>query len=341
MKNLNFLDKLVFLINSVVSLLLLLSYGLSYVPPKTFSFLSVLSLSVPVLIILNMAFAVYWLIKLKKQLLLSVLVLALGYNYIVSFYKFSSQTHVLDFSFSMMSYNVRLFNLYNSIKEDDIPNKIENFILEKSPSILCFQEYDSDTSLKFESYPYSYVTANSSRYTSELAIFSKFKLINSATIEFPESSNNAIFSDVIVKFDTIRVYNLHLQSSGIDPNVQPFDSKQSNRLINRLSATFKAQQVQSELVASHISKSPYKVLLCGDFNNTIYSYVYRILKGEMLDAFEESGTGFGRTFIFKYFPFRIDFILSDAKIKVVKFSSFSNIPYSDHFPIIAKFLMED
>ena len=341
MKNLNFIDKLVFLINSVVALLLLLSYGLSYVPPKTFSFLSVLSLSVPVLIILNMAFAIYWLIKLKKQLLLSVLVLGLGYNYVVSFYKFSSQTKVSDFRFSMMSYNVRLFNLYNSIKDDHIPEKIENFILDKSPSILCFQEYDSDTSLKFELYPYSYITANSSRYTSELAIFSKHKILNSATIEFPKSSNNAIFSDVIVKTDTIRVYNLHLQSSGIDPNVETLDSEQSNRLINRLAATFTAQQDQAELVASHISNSPYKVILCGDFNNTIYSYVYRIIKGDMLDAFEESGSGFGRTFIFKYFPFRIDFILANAQIKVGKFSSFPELPYSDHFPIFTEFILED
>ena len=113
MKNLNFLDKLVFLINSVVSLLLLLSYGLSYVPPKTFSFLSVLSLSVPVLIILNMAFAVYWLIKLKKQLLLSLLVLALGYNYIVSFYKFSSQ-NVTKKTY-MFGFVVFIFKIINNI----------------------------------------------------------------------------------------------------------------------------------------------------------------------------------------------------------------------------------
>ena len=330
-----------FLINSVVALLLLLSYGLSYVPPKMFSFLSVLSLSVPLLIILNITFGVYWLLKLKKQLLLSVLVLGLGYHYILSFYKFSTETFVSESSFSLMSYNVRLFNLYDWIDDPQIPQKIQNFVLEKAPSILCFQEYDSGADLNFEDYPFSYFTANSSRYTSELAIFSKHKIVSSGTIDFPDSSNNAIFADVIIKSDTLRVYNLHLQSSGINPNVEALDSKQSNRLISRLGVTFKAQQHQAELVASHMSKSPYKVLLCGDFNNTIYSYVYRILKSEKLDAFDIAGSGFGRTFKFKYFPFRIDFILADTRIKVSKFSSFTDLSYSDHFPIMTEFTLED
>ena len=231
-----------FLINSVVALLLLLSYGLSYVPPKMFSFLSVLSLSVPLLIILNITFGIYWLLKLKKQLLLSVLVLGLGYHYILSFYKFSTETLVSESSFSLMSYNVRLFNLYDWIDDPQIPQKIQNFVLEKAPSILCFQEYDSGADLNFDGYPFSYFTANSSRYTSELAIFSKHKIVSSGTIDFPESSNNAIFADVIIKSDTLRVYNLHLQSSGINPNVEALDSKQSNRLISRLGVTFKAIQ---------------------------------------------------------------------------------------------------
>jgi endonuclease/exonuclease/phosphatase family metal-dependent hydrolase len=292
-------------------------------------------------IILNITFGFYWLVKLKKQLLLSVIVLGLGYNYILSFYKISNDIIPSQSSFSLMSYNVRLFNLYDWIDEPLLHQKIHSFVTNKSPSILCFQEYDTGTDLQFKSYPYSYFTANSSRYSSNLAIFSKYQIVSSGTIDFSESPNNSIFADVVIKSDTIRIYNLHLQSSGINPNIETLDSKQSNMLISRLGVTFKEQQHQAELVASHISKSPYKVLLCGDFNNTIYSYVFRILKSEMLDAFEEAGTGFGRTFKFKYFPFRIDFILADPRIKVVRFSSFNEIYYSDHFPIMSEFELED
>jgi endonuclease/exonuclease/phosphatase family metal-dependent hydrolase len=240
-----------------------------------------------------------------------------------------------------MSYNIRLFNIYNWIDEPLIPQKIQNFLQEKAPSIICFQEYDSGTHLVFKSYSYSYFTENSSRYSSNLAILSKYQILNSGTIDFPESSNNAIYADIIIKSDTIRVYNIHLQSSGINTNIETLDSKQSNMLISRLGSTFKDQQYQAELVADHMSKSPYKALLCGDFNNTIYSYVYRILKSDMLDAFDVAGTGFGRTFKFKYFPFRIDFILADPGIKVRKFSSFNEVSYSDHFPIMSEFVLED
>ena len=330
-----------FLVNSVVAVLLLLSYGLSYVPPKTFSFLSILSLSVPLLIILNIIFVTYWLLRAKKQFLLSILVLVLGYNHILSFYKFSSETVSSESSFSLMSYNVRLFNVYDWIDEPFIPEKIQNFLLEKAPSVVCFQEYDPETNLVFKSYPYSYFTEDSSRYSSKLAMFSKYQILSSGTINFPESSNNAIYADIIIKSDTIRIYNIHLQSSGINTNIETLDSKQSNKLISRLGITFKEQQYQAELVVNHMFKSPYKVILCGDFNNTIYSYVYRILKSEMLDAFDVAGSGFGRTFKFKYFPFRIDFILADSKIKVLNFSSFNELPYSDHFPIMSEFTIED
>ena len=325
----------------MVALLSLLSYGIYYVPPKTFSLISVLSLSVPLLIILNSLFVIFWLLKLKKQVILSLLVLAVGYNYVVSFYKFSSQEAVKSSdTFTLMSYNVRLFNLYNWIKEDSIPSKIQDFITEESPNILCFQEYDSGAVIDFKSYPYKHQT-NTSTNKSELAILSTYKILDSGFIDFPNSANSAIYADILIESDTTRVYNVHLQSSGIDTNVnvESLDSEQSNKLLKRIGMTFKAQQSQAELVVSHVEKSPYKVVVCGDFNNTVYSYVYRMLKGDLLDAFDASGSGFGRTFNFRYFPVRIDFILADKRFAIKSFQNYS-VPYSDHFPILSQFTLD-
>lgn len=337
MKNLNVINKIIFLINSVVAVFLLLSYGLAYVPPTSYALISTLSLTVPLLIVLNILFAVYWLVKLKKQVILSLLVLVLGYNHVLSFYKFSSESTLKsEDTFSIMSYNVRLFNVYNWIDDKTIPTKIQEFVLEESPNILCFQEYDSTTDLDFKSYPFKHQT-NPAKNKSELAILSAYKIVNSGYIDFPNSANSAIYTDVLIKSDTLRVYNVHLQSSGIDANmnVETLNSEQSNKLLKRLEITFKAQQFQAELVAAHVAKSPYKVLLCGDFNNTAYSYAYRILKGDLLDAFEISGTGFGRTFDYKYFPVRIDFILADKSFTTGTFQNYT-VPYSDHFPILTE-----
>ncbi len=120
MKNLRFFEKVVFIINSIVAFLLLLSYVLPNIPPNTFATLSVLSLGVPLLILLNVLFFVYWLFKIKKQLLLSLVVISIGYFLFGSLYKFSNWEEVGEESLSIMNYNVRLFNLYDWIPEKDI-----------------------------------------------------------------------------------------------------------------------------------------------------------------------------------------------------------------------------
>ena len=77
------------------------------------------------------------------------------------------------------------------------------------------------------------------------------------------------------------------------------------------------------------------MIICGDFNNTAFSYVYKEIKGGLQDAFKIAGNGFGRTYDFKFFPTRIDFILVDETITVDSFKTYDN-HYSDHFPVMAK-----
>ena len=77
------------------------------------------------------------------------------------------------------------------------------------------------------------------------------------------------------------------------------------------------------------------MIICGDFNNTAYSYVYKKIRGNLQDAFVESGNGFGRTFKFKFFPVRIDFILADDNFDVNDFKTF-DVELSDHYPVMAK-----
>ena len=129
MKKLSFVNKIIFGINSLFAMMLLLAYILPYVSPKNFAFLAVLSLAVPFLILSNLLFLVYWLLNVKKQLLLSLFVLVLGFNYIGSLYKFSSSKNIKDDnSISIMNYNVRLFNLYDWIPGNNVQGEMVNFI---------------------------------------------------------------------------------------------------------------------------------------------------------------------------------------------------------------------
>lgn len=338
LKRLNIFDKLIFLLNSVVATLLLMSYALPFLPPKTFSFLSVLSLTVPFLLALNLSFGLYWVIRLKRHFILSLLVLMIGVNHIKSTYRFNnSSTTEPNNDLKIMSYNVRLLNYYDWIDSKEIPEQIKQFIDSESPDILCVQEYQASIA-KTISLPFSFSSPKGSK--SELVIFSKFKPLKTGVIPFPNSANSALFADFKVQSDTLRVYNVHLQSSGVNANIENLDSESSDKMINQLRSTFMMQQEQAALVASHMRQSPYPILLCGDFNNTPYSYIYRQIKSDLKDAFEEAGYGFGQTYSMNYYPARIDFIMVNSTISVAEFTTHKE-EFSDHFPISASLKLKD
>jgi endonuclease/exonuclease/phosphatase family metal-dependent hydrolase len=336
MKKLSFVNKVIFAMNSLFAMMLLLSYILPYVAPNRFALLAVLSLAVPFLILSNILFMVYWLMNVKKQLLLSLIVLVVGFKHVGSLYKFSSSKNIEDENnLTIMNYNVRLFNLYNWIPGNEVQQEIVNFIKKEAPDVISFQEYHPHQKVDLTSFKYKYEELSGNKIKYGQAIFSKYPIVKSGSIEFPNTANNAIYADIVKDSDTIRIYNVHLQSLRIDTNNEELSTNSSERLIKRASETFKMQQFQSELFLMHKKQSPHKMIICGDFNNTAYSYVYKEIKGDLVDAFEAAGNGFGRTFDFKYFPIRIDFILVDKAFKINAFKTY-NLKLSDHFPIRTK-----
>ena len=315
--------------------MLLLSFLLPFVSPKNFALLSVLSLAVPLLIILNILFGIFWLLKVKKQLLLSLFVLLIGYTYVTKLYRFSSSKKIEnENNITLMSYNVRLFNVYNWIEKTDVSAQIMKFIKAEDPDVISFQEYHTDDKVKTSLYPYKFEKLAGNRMRHGQVIWSKFPIINSGSIDFKDTANNAIFADIVKGEDTIRVYNIHLQSAGINANVDELKKEESEKLLKRVANTFRMQQEQAEMIVQHKQDSPYKVLICGDFNNNAYSYVYKLIKDDLVDTFVEGGNGFGRTFDFKYFPVRIDFILADEAFNVNGFKNY-NLKLSDHYPILS------
>ena len=334
MKGLKFFDKIIFFVNTLAAFLMLFAYILPYIPPKSFSLLSVLSLAVPVLIVMNILFLLYWLFNVKKQLLLSLVVLLIGFNYITSIYKFTGSKTVENAdNFSVINYNVRLFNLFEWLPNKTVESDILKFLKAENPAIISFQEYRKSETFHLDAYEkFEYVSKG--KVKSGQAIFSKFPIINSGLIEFPNTSNSTIFIDVVRKKDTIRVYNVHLQSSKVSTKVSDLQKQGSEELTKQIGEVFQMQQSQAELIISHKAKCPYKSIITGDFNNTAYSYVYDKIKGSHQDAFLVAGNGFGKTFNFNFIPLRIDFVLADSDFTVNGFKNY-DIKFSDHYPIKA------
>jgi exonuclease III len=155
-----------------------------------------------------------------------------------------------------------------------------------------------------------------------------------SSFDFKQTGNNIIYADVLVQEDTIRIYNIHLQSLKINPNKENFGEKDAMSLRNRLSDVFQKQQKQVELLLNNQQTIKHKIIVAGDFNNTAFSWPYRkILKGKK-DAYVVAGKGFDKTYDFA-FPMRIDFILVDKDITINHFKAYRD-KYSDHFPILAR-----
>jgi len=337
MKNLNLIDKLLYFINSILAILLLFSYTLQYIKPSLFPYLSFVSLSVPILLLLNFLFCVYWLIKLKKQFILSLLILLIGYSQVLSFFKLSKNIErVSPDNISVMSFNVRLFNLYNWIDNDEILNDIKSFVNDDNPDVINIQEFRSTKDFSLDNYPYKHSSLSDGKTSYGLASFSKLPIVNQGVILSENSSAIAIYIDIKKYRDTIRFYNIHLKSFKLESELEIISENTSDKILNVFDNTFKIQENQSEIISKHIKQSPYKVVVSGDFNNTAYSYVYKLLKDDLVDAFDSAGSGFGSTYNFKYFPMRIDFILMDNSFRINEFKTFDK-NLSDHFPIISTF----
>ena len=300
--------KIMVAVNLIFIGLLVSSYLSLFVSPVKFWPLSFTGLAYPLILLSNLFFVLFWLVFLKKYFVLSFITILLGYNQITSYIKFSGSDRKLSFenSIKVMSYNVRMFDLYNWRNESGKTTRVAifNLIESESSDILCIQDYYNgagkhadfaDSISKQSGYKYRSVELFDKRpkaLSYGLAIFSKYPIIGTKKVEFPNSSVNFCQScDVLVGKDTIRIMNLHFESVKFGKEDYNFVSeitaapaanenmkKGSMAILSKMKHAFMKRAVQSETVAEYIRTSPYPVILAGDFNDTPVSYSYRRLK---------------------------------------------------------------
>ena len=341
MKKLSAVNKVIFFINNILALLLLISALASYIKPSTFSAAPILSLATPILLLANIIFVIYWIVfGLKKQFILSLIALIISFFVSPTLYKFSSNNNSSDNGLSVMSYNVRKFNIYNWIDDINIDSKISAFISKEDPDIVLLQEFKESDNFKLK-YPNYYhhkikkvYPTRTITYPSGLAVFSKYPIINKGSIDYEPSFSSIIFVDIVKNNDTVRIYNFHLESLGVVPDKEYFGHKYSEKLFNSLSQSFEIQQTEISTLIDHLRGCNYKSIIAGDLNNTAYSWAYKSLKKDLKDSFLETGSRFGKTYNFKGFPLRIDFIFADKDINIINHKNYKD-RYSDHYPIMA------
>ncbi|MEO2052255.1 MAG: endonuclease/exonuclease/phosphatase family protein [Allomuricauda sp.] len=335
MKKLSWFNRVVFVINVLVAFFLLLIGLFSFLKFQPIPSLAVLSLFVPILFVLNGLFVFYWLVLRKRKFLWSLWAIILGYIVFGSFYGLGSDAVESGENYlKVMTYNVWGFNKNGWIKEPNIGDRIIDFVKKEDPDILCLQEHSRIRYRQLKQYPFRSETPYSTPRSIQ-AIFSKFPIVGSGSLDLPGTINNIIYADIQYGKDTIRVYNFHLQSYSIVPTANSFSSgERSERTYNRLVTTFTKQLEQAKIFKEHLENSPYQNLVCGDMNNTQFSNIYKIVKGDLQDTFREKGEGFGRTYDLLKLPIRIDYILADPEFEVLSHQNF-NVKLSDHYPVMS------
>ncbi len=371
MKKPSLINKLFLFLNYLAVACLLISYLSPYISPEIFWPIAFFGLAYPLLLGVNILFVIFWCLKWKRQFLLSIVVIAIGWTHLSGFIQISA-TGKKDNStgFKILSYNVRLFDLYNWKNDKNIVtrNKIFDFIKEDSADVICLQEFFSDDSghfatidtiVKFQKAINHHVEYTESMYDKfhwGIATFSKYPIIDRGKVEFEEKSNNiCIYTDLKVEGDTIRVYNTHMASihfqykdyqllsnigkvnPGYTPKAKDIVKEDlyegSKNILRLMKSAFVKRAKQADIISKHIAKSPHSVIICGDFNDTPASYAYHKIAGELSDAFVQSGKGFGRTYIGAFPSFRIDYILHSKKLRSSDFQTITQKELSDHYPI--------
>lgn len=354
--------------NGIAALTLLLSYLAPHVSPEKFWPLAFLGLAYPALLFFNVLFSVFWLLTWKKYFWVSTLTILAGLSHVGNLLQINDISKPLPETgknLEVLSYNVRNFGLYNHLPGWELNfayrNKIFNFLDSQDADIVCFQEFVFDRKGQFRTLDtmrtfmraryahFEYTRASRFENYFGLATFSAYPIVNRGKILFRTNAGNlCIYTDIKIKDDTIRVYNLHFESIGLSREDHLFVENMINTLqdaqngnfhensriiLGRLKRAFIWRASQAEKVAEHIRNSPHPVILAGDFNDTPSSYVYRQLAGQLQDAFN-SGLGMGRTYLIAIPGFRIDYIMHSEEFTPLNFKT-GNQTYSDHFPVSA------
>lgn len=359
--------KRITIIANILAAFLFLLGSYSYLfRPKHYWPIGLLNLTAFYLLLVLIAFIIFWLFVKPRRAFISAAAILLAYKPI---------SHVLPFRFShsfakekqadalrVMTWNVAQFNVLNDRKHPEVKNNMLDIINEYQPDIACFQEMVAEDSsikkhghmdefLKKLNYPdYFYSYNSKSDFWGDahfgIIIFSRYPIINKRTVAFYPNDYNSIFQyiDIVKGEDTIRVFNIHLQSLRFsrtnlkyidEPTIEEEKTlKESKSILSKFKRGFLKREIQADRIKVEVDNSPYPVILTGDFNDLPNSYAYHTIGGNMKNAFVEKGAGLGRTFSGISPVLRIDNIFAGNRFEVTQFLRI-NKKLSDHFPIFA------
>jgi endonuclease/exonuclease/phosphatase family metal-dependent hydrolase len=359
--------KVLLVSNMLVVAWLLLAILCMNIPPHFFWPAGFIALSMPVPVVLNILFFFVWGLYRPALALLPATVIALTWGYHTRILALNIRQgpspHEEATSFSVLSYNVRVFNRYQFERQEDRVQSrdIINWLAQNPADIFCVQEYYNENKSSIYNATsrivrkprkhifQSTIFVNKAGAEYAMAIVSRYPIVNKGTINFGRLTlNHAMFADVKIKSDTVRIYNFHFQSMSIksqdllDTYYENALFEQSGRkIVRRLKEGFVERSQQVSILLDHLRASPHPVVICGDLNDLPFSYTYEKLNDKLSSSFVAFGRGIGTTYN-GVLPFlRIDGQFFDkSRLLIHDFQIYRDVTYSDHFPNSAVYSLQ-
>ncbi len=322
-------------------------------------------LAYPLFFLANLALLITASIRLSKRwVIFHVFFLILGAAQFGHFINFSSpKSEQVEPKLKLISYNVRGFNRYKWLEQDSIQYKIEQFIIDEKPDVVCFQEFhlagkDDIKSIRqfAKRIGLKYFVFNdfrASKDISGLVTFSKYPINTVYREHFHRNNfggNGFMVCELAINDRPIRVVNMHLESIRFeqpdyeyaqDPTNERWEFKIAGvRLINRFVKAYRQRGEQAQTVAKHIEQANAPVILAGDANDTPVSFVYHTLTKVLDDSFYSGSFGTGATYAGRLPSFRIDYVFHSPALTALS-HKIGKDKLSDHYPVICEFNWEN
>ena len=350
---------------AVVFFLVTGCYG-SWLDPQKFWFTGLFTLAIFYFLVILAGFIIFWLFVKRSLALISIIAIVLTWhplNKVIAFRVARNFTaKKLPANLRVMSWNVEHFDILEHKAHPEKKQQMIAMINELQPDIACFQEMvasdhfpsainylpDFIQRLGMNDYYFSFNPKLDfdNKHHFGIIIFSKYPIVHKETVTYKPGDYNSTFQyvDILKGNDTFRVFNAHLQSLKFsndnlkyidDPSIKDEkDIEESKSVIAKFKTGFLKRKVQSERIEEAIGNSPYPAIVCGDFNDVPNSYAYNTIGKGMRNAFEEKGSGIGRTFYSISPTLRIDNIFVNEQFGVQQYVRIKK-KLSDHFPVIA------
>lgn len=335
---------------NIASILLMLAVGhADLLSPESFPRLSNLGLIFPVLLVINLAFLVFWTVVKIRWVIIPLVGFVVCYGPVRRYIPFNISQQPPEGCIKVLSYNV--WNYGEGAKRDE-PNAVLEYIAGQNADIVCLQEASEGNvgpeqvdSVMNPIYKYK----DTAVYKGDImTVFSKYPILYKERIEYESKGNMSVAFMLKVRKRNVIVINNHLETTGLTVDEKERFrmlmkgelernevTRTSKWLIRHLGEQTRKRAPEAEAVARYIAyHHGTPMIVCGDFNDTPLSYAYRVISKDLTDCYTATGNGPGISYHRSRIFVRIDNIMCTDDFKPYACKVDNSIKNSDHYPIM-------